>query len=175
MDYDEMQSDGGGGQSPEPHQDDFLDDVADEIDNWERERSQTPVYDTDKVGKPRKRLIKKVAGDGGKESGTASFVEPELVDDYEEEEEEEEDYGGFDREGSGDEGKKRKKFGMEKGKKKFSSKGEKKFGGKSGSGSKSGLMKKGMMYSGKLVSGKDDGEVKEMWDTIAGGDSEVFI
>jgi hypothetical protein len=27
----------------------------------------------------------------------------------------------------------------------------------------------------KLVSGKDDGEVKEMWDTIAGGDSEVLL
>lgn len=29
------------------------------------------------------------------------------------------------------------------------------------------------MYSGKLA-GKEDGEVKEMWDTIAGGDSEVL-
>ena len=47
-------------------------------------------------------------------------------------------------------------------------KGEQRFG--SGDGSKFGGSKKG--FGGKA--GKDhDGEVKEMWDTIAGGDSEV--
>uniref|UniRef100_A0A6N2KR63 TFIIS N-terminal domain-containing protein n=1 Tax=Salix viminalis TaxID=40686 RepID=A0A6N2KR63_SALVM len=160
MDYDEMQSDGGG-QSPEPHQNNILDELEDDIDNWERGRSQTPVYDTDKVGKPRKRLVKK-GGDSGKESGSGSYVPPELVDDYEE------DYVGFEREESVGEGKNTKRFAKDKERTKFS-KGENKFGGKGGSGSKLGL-KKGMET--KLVAGKDDGEVKEMWDTIAGDDSE---
>ncbi|KAJ6705909.1 PROTEIN IWS1-like protein 1 [Salix purpurea] len=160
MDYDEIQSDGGG-QSPEPHQNDILDELEDDIDNWQRDRSQTPVYDTDKVGKPRKRLIKK-GGDSSRESGSSSYVPPEFVDDYEE------DYGGFEREGSVREGNFTNKFAKEKERKKFS-KGEKKIGGKGGSESKLGL-NKGMPT--KLVSGKDDGEVKEMWDTIAGGDSE---
>ena len=162
MDYDEMQSDGGG-QSPEPHHNHILDELEDDIENWERGRSQTPVYDTDKVGKPRKRLVKK-GGDSGKESGSGSYVQPELVDDYEE------DYVGFEKEESAGEGKYAKKFAKDKDRTKFS-KGENKFGGK-GSGSKSGL-KKGTAT--KLVAGKDDGEVKEMWDTIAGGDSEVLI
>lgn len=96
---------------------------------------------------------------------------PELVDEDED--------GEFGRDYAM-EAKKRKKLGKEgsgsigKDRKKFS-KGEKKYssnGGKGGSSSKSGLMKKGM-YSGKLA-GKEDGEVKEMWDTIAGGDSEVL-
>ena len=163
MDYDEIQSDGGG-QSPEPHQNDILDELEDDIDNWQRERSQTPVYDTDKVGKPRKRLVKK-GGDSRRESGSSSYVPPEFVDDYEE------DYGGFEREGSVREGNFTKKFAKDKERKKFS-KGEKKIGGKGGSESKLGL-NKGMPT--KLVSGKDDGEVKEMWDTIAGGDSEVLF
>ncbi|KAJ6388994.1 hypothetical protein OIU77_027365 [Salix suchowensis] len=62
----------------------------------------------------------------------------------------------------------RRNLRRKKERKKFS-KGEKKIGGKGGSESKLGL-NKGMPT--KLVSGKDDGEVKEMWDTIAGGDSE---
>lgn len=166
MDYDEMQSDGG--QSPEPHHDDFLEDDVDGWGEQARERSQTPVYDVDKVGKPRKRLVKKSdSGMGTKEN----FVVPELVDEDED--------GEFGRDYAM-EAKKRKKLGKEgsgsigKDRKKFS-KGEKKYssnGGKGGSSSKSGLMKKGM-YSGKLA-GKEDGEVKEMWDTIAGGDSEVL-
>ncbi|CAK7356053.1 unnamed protein product [Dovyalis caffra] len=160
VDYDEIQSDDGG-QSPEPHQNRILDELEDDIDNWERQRSQTPVYDTDKVGKPRKRLVKK-GGDSGKESGSSNYVPPELVDDYEE------DYGGFEREGSVGDGKYTKKFAKDKERKKFG-RGEKKFGGKGSSGSKPGL-KKGITT--KLVAGKDDGEVKEMWDTIAGGDSE---
>ncbi|XP_012085950.2 protein IWS1 homolog 1 [Jatropha curcas] len=164
MDYDDIQSDGG--QSPEPHQDDL---VEDDVDGWgeqERERSQTPVYDNDKVEKPRKRLVKK-SNSGMGEKG--SFVVPELVDEDEEE--------GFGREYAM-EGKKRKKLGKEgagssgKERKKVI-KGDKKYGnsgGKGASHSKSGLLKKGM-YSEKLA-GKEDGEVKEMWDTIAGGDSE---
>ncbi|KAK7366996.1 hypothetical protein VNO80_09001 [Phaseolus coccineus] len=153
MDYDDVQSDRE--PSPEPrHQlDDYEDDVNGE---WRgRDRSQTPVYDNDAArSKPRKRLIKK--SDAGKQS-----VAPELED------EEEEGYvpeARFDEE----DGRKRKK-GKEvgSGKKEKRLKGEQRFG--SGGGSKFGGSKKG--FGGKA--GKDhDGEVKEMWDTIAGGDSE---
>ncbi|XP_037495763.1 protein IWS1 homolog 1-like [Jatropha curcas] len=93
-----------------------------------------------------------------------SFVVPELAVEDEEE--------GFGRKYA-TEGKKRKKVSGKERKK--VSKGEKKYGisgGEEGSHSKSGLMKKGM-YSEKLA-GKEDGEVKGMWDTIAGGDSEVL-
>ncbi|EEF42453.1 protein IWS1 homolog 1 [Ricinus communis] len=145
MDYDDIQS-------PEPQQQEDL--LEDDVDGWgeqERERSQTPVYNNnDKVEKPRKRLVKK-SNSGIGEKG--HFVVPELVD------EDEVDDEGF--------GRKRKTFGKdfhEKSKKKFS-KGEKKYsssGGKGGSSSK---------LKGKMAR-KEDGEVKEMWDTIAGGDSE---
>lgn len=170
MDFDDVQSDGE--PSPEPnHQDDaLLDDYEDEdAGDWRRrERSQTPVYDTDpSKSKPRKRLIKK--SDGGKQS-----VAPELEDEVAEED----DDGGvparFARDGS-EEGMKRKK-GKEggSGKKEKRHKGEKRFGSGGGGkiGSKFGGSKKG--FGGK--GGKDhDGEVKEMWDTIAGGDSEVLL
>ncbi|XVF13694.1 hypothetical protein REPUB_Repub08aG0229900 [Reevesia pubescens] len=93
MDYDDIQSDPG---SPEPRQD-LIDDVEDDMEDWgERERSQTPVYDTDKVGKPRKRLVKK-GGSIGKESMDA----PELLDEDEE--------ANFGWEGSESDAKKRKK------------------------------------------------------------------
>ncbi|XP_039069240.1 protein IWS1 homolog 1-like [Hibiscus syriacus] len=93
MDFEDFQSDPG---SPEPRKD-HLDDLEDDMEDWgQRERSQTPVYDTDKVGKPRKRLVKK-GGSTGKESMGA----PELLD--------EDDESNFQREGSESEAKKRKK------------------------------------------------------------------
>ncbi|MFQ6625170.1 hypothetical protein Gotur_003454, partial [Gossypium turneri] len=93
VDYDDIQSDPG---SPEPRQD-LLDDFEEDVENWgQRERSQTPAYDTDKVGKPRKRLVKK-GGSTGKESMDA----PELLDEGEE--------GNFWRGGSDSDAKKRKK------------------------------------------------------------------
>ncbi|XWS49501.1 hypothetical protein CRYUN_Cryun12cG0008500 [Craigia yunnanensis] len=93
MDYDDIQSDPG---SPEPRQD-LLDDMEDDMEDWgQRERSQTPVYDTDKVGKPRKRLVKK-GGSMGKESMDA----PDLLDEDEE--------ANFGREGSEWDAKKMKK------------------------------------------------------------------
>ncbi|CAN0908015.1 Protein IWS1 homolog 1 [Linum grandiflorum] len=151
MDYDDIPSDGG--QSPGVHhgaEDHFLDEDF-------NDGSRTPVYD--KASKPRKRLVKK-SGGGERDSYDAPA---ELLDDYD-------DRQG--RDGSS-EGKKRKKFGKDligssgKERKRFSS-GESQYGtsSKSGGGSKRG------MYSERLVAGKDDGEVKEMWDTIAGGDSE---
>ncbi|OWM88245.1 protein IWS1 homolog 1 isoform X2 [Punica granatum] len=172
MDYDDMPSDREPTPEPQPQPDHFLDDnLEDDIgeeDNWRgRDRSQTPAYDTDpsaSKSKPRKRLIKKnVEADEG---GGASFRDFE---------DESEGYGGiggaeqFAREGSEEERRIKRKKSMEaaagKKEKRHKSGGEKK------SGSKSGFLKRGMGSSGK-VSRDRDGEVKEMWDTIAGGDSE---
>lgn len=158
MDYDDMQSDRE--PSPEPNQQGLLDDFEEGGDDWRgRDRSQTPVYDTDPKAKPRKRLVKK--GDTGKQP-----VAPELYDD-----DEEDNVPRFAREGSEDgDGRKRRK-----GKEGGNGKKEKrhKFGSSSSGGGKSGSkFKKG--FAGKA--GKDDdGEVKELWDTIAGGDSEVEL
>ncbi|GLT28782.1 hypothetical protein SLA2020_036890 [Shorea laevis] len=137
MDYDDIRSDHG---SPEPQQD-LLDDVEDDVGDWgRRERSQTPVYDTDKVGKPRKRLVKK--GSMGNESVGVS----DLVD-----EEEENFVGDFVRgEESESEGKKRKKW--KEGKKEKRDKGEKKY---AHSGEKGRLSK----------SGKSE-EMNEMWQWV---------
>ena len=156
MDYDDFQSD----QSPEPdrHGHDLLDD-DNEDGNWRaRERSQTPVHGGDASGskaKPRKRLIKK-SQHAGKDAA------PEFAD-----EDEEDDIGGFVRDGSDG---KRKKLSGGSGKKEKRPKGDK-YGGKGG-GSSSRLSKRG--FADKAARDQD-GEVKEMWDTIAGGDSEVFV
>ncbi|KAK8537858.1 hypothetical protein V6N13_096342 [Hibiscus sabdariffa] len=113
MDYEDFQSDPG---SPEPRHDP-LDDLEDDMEDWgQRERSQTPVYDTDKVGKPRKRLVKK-GGSTGKESMDA----PGLLD--------EDDESNFKRGGSESDAKKRKKEKRH---------GEKNYGG----GSEKGTVKK---------------------------------
>ncbi|KAF5729740.1 protein IWS1 [Tripterygium wilfordii] len=155
MDFDDIQSDRE--QSSEPHQQDLFDDVEDNVDDWDnRERSPTPVYDTDKV-KPRKRLIKKSTMGDDSEPPSHLF---------------EEDFGReFSREGSESLEKKRKKkreAGDGNVKKEKRHKFEEYAGsGGKGSGSKSGLSKKHMM-SGR----SKDHDVKEMWDTIAGGDSE---
>ncbi|TYJ06266.1 hypothetical protein E1A91_A12G221700v1 [Gossypium mustelinum] len=89
MDFDDFQSDPG---SPEPPQD-----LLDDLEDWgQQERSQTPVYDTDKVGKPRKRLVKK-----GGSTGKESMVARELLDEDEE--------SNFGREGSESDAKRSKK------------------------------------------------------------------
>ncbi|TYG42312.1 hypothetical protein ES288_D12G246300v1 [Gossypium darwinii] len=89
MDFDDFQSDPG---SPEPPQD-----LLDDLEDWgQQERPQTPVYDTDKVGKPRKRLVKK-----GGSTGKESMVAPELLD--------EDEGSNFGREGSESDAKKSKK------------------------------------------------------------------
>ncbi|XP_021277345.1 protein IWS1 homolog 1 isoform X2 [Herrania umbratica] len=109
MDYEDIQSDPG---SPEPRRD-LLDDVEDDMEDWgRRERSQTPVYDTDKVGKPRKRLVKK-GGSMGKESMDA----PELLDEDED--------ANFGREGSESDARKRKKKEKRLKEKKYGGGGEK--------------------------------------------------
>ncbi|XP_059656901.1 protein IWS1 homolog 1 [Cornus florida] len=139
--------------------DDNLDDEDD--DAWRRrERSPTPVYnDTDSKAKPRKRLIKKSAAvestpDFGIDDDEATAIVGGDSDD--------------DRWSS--EGGKRKKFskdGVGSGSKK---KDKKLKLDKAGSKFK---LKKSTGYSGGRSKDHDgDPEVKEMWDTIAGGDSE---
>jgi transcription factor SPN1 len=151
MDYDGEQSDRE--QSPEPRQG-FLEDDEDEGE-WQRERSETPVYDAEASSmkaKPRKRLIKK-----GDPVSAKEIVTPSLVD--EDEDEDEEDFERNSKKWK--EGKSGGKETRHKGEKRgFSSVGKSDYGRSS--------------KRGGFSSGKDrDGEVKEMWDTIAGGDSEV--
>ncbi|XP_030945511.1 protein IWS1 homolog 1 [Quercus lobata] len=168
MDFDDVQSDRE--QSPEPRGQDLLDD--DDEENWQqRERSETPVYDEAslKTGKPRKRLVKK-SGDTAKE-----IVAPSLIDEDEDEddglglrnlvgEEEDDDFERKRKKGKESSGKKEKRHSKGGERRGFSSSSS------SGKGKGGGDSKRGFS-SGK--SGKDhDGEVKEMWDTIAGGDSE---
>ncbi|KAL0553079.1 hypothetical protein IC582_006965 [Cucumis melo] len=153
MDFDHIQSDGE--QSPEPYNPDEL--LDEDIGDWAgRQRSQTPVYDAEEPqARPRKRLIKKsLAGKGS--------VASNLDDDYDDARDFTPDQ--FVRDGS--EERKRKK-GISSGKKEKRFKGDKKFG--SGSGGKSRLSKKA--FSGKGMKDQD-GDVKEMWETIAGGGSD---
>ncbi|KAK1272124.1 hypothetical protein QJS04_geneDACA021602 [Acorus gramineus] len=132
--------------SPEP-EDPSLDD---EDDDWRRERSVTPVFDASaspeaaaSAGKVRKRLVKK---SDRRESSTGGF------DDYMDDSE-------------GEQTKKRKSAGLSSGggKKERRLKGEKRFGrGSNGGG-------------GRYGYGNDDegeSEIQEMWNTIAGNDSE---
>lgn len=164
MDYDDIQSDRD--RSPEPNQH-LLDDL-DEDDGWRggRERSQTPVHDADasaSKSKPRKRLIKK------SHAARDEVPAPDFVDDVEDG-----DVEAFVRDDS--EAKRKKLGGSGSGKKEKKHKGEKKLGsGKIGSSSRlssSSSSKRG--FSDKAARDQD-GEVKEMWDTIAGGDSEVNL
>jgi transcription factor SPN1 len=119
---------------------------------WQRERSETPVYDAEASSmkaKPMKRLIKKGDPVSAKEIET-----PNLVD-------EDEDEDDFERNSKkskeGNSGGKKENKGEKRG---FSSVGKSDYGRPS--------------KRGGFSSWKDrDGEVKEMWDTIAGGDSEV--
>ncbi|XP_022878553.1 protein IWS1 homolog 1-like [Olea europaea var. sylvestris] len=141
---------------------DILEDGNDDgwYNNDQRERSPTPVYNDSKA-KPRKRLIKKSSSTPGKDSGFSDFG-------IEDDEggvrrgfgvEEDDDVEGIVRDDYSDDGGKRKR---EKGKKRISDekkrKGEKKFK----------LRKSG----GTSRDYEADPEVKEMWETIAGGDSE---
>ncbi|CAI9095302.1 OLC1v1031223C1 [Oldenlandia corymbosa var. corymbosa] len=163
MNYDDLNSDP---EPQEPNQNDLLDDNFDDENDggWNREPSPaTPVHDDFKA-KPRKRLIKKsgaseLAPDDygvGMDDDVADFVRDES-----------EDGGRLPSSSSGGgSGIKRKKFGKEisggerrKEKKRSEGKGEKKF-----KASKAG--------GGRSRDREGDREMKEMWETVAGGDSE---
>ncbi|KAG7011365.1 Protein IWS1-like 1, partial [Cucurbita argyrosperma subsp. argyrosperma] len=154
MDFDHIQSDGE--QSPEPYNPDEL--LDEDIGDWGgRQRSQTPVYDAEEPqARPRKRLIKKSLA--GKET-----VPSNLVDDYDDARDFSADQ--FVREGSEE---RKRKRAISSGKKEKRFKVDNKFGSSS-SGGKSRLSKKA--FSGKGMKDQD-GDVKEMWETIAGGASD---
>ncbi|CBI32360.3 hypothetical protein VitviT2T_009337 [Vitis vinifera] len=151
MDFDEVQSDREVEDQGHLLQDDIPDDND---DDWRRrERSPTPVYGDDSgfsKSKPRKRLVKKSAKESplhypgiDEDDSPAAFQGDVDEDDF------------LRKRKDIDSGSKRKekKLRLEKKDKGF----------------KSGL-KKGMSRRSKDQDG--DAEVKELWDTIAGGDSE---
>lgn len=156
MDFDEPQSEGEGPSTSLREEYLTLDDDA--LDWRDRDRSQTPVHDSDKgSGKPRKRLVKK--------SGKESIPDFPLDDDVDEAAADYvRDYGS-DGEPSSSQKRKKVDGGSRKKEKRFKS--EKRHGkGEWKGGSKSGSLK------GKSKHQDGDPDVKEMWDTIAGGDSE---
>ncbi|KAG1339234.1 protein IWS1 [Cocos nucifera] len=151
-------------QEPSPEPGYPVDDYEEE--DWRRERSPTPVLDSavdeDKVGKPRKRLVKKDAKESYQDhSGSPLAAIPgEGLDDWEEEEassskKRKASYPlKMGKEGSGK---------KEKRKSSSSSKMERSTGKVSKAGSRG--------YEGSRDQGGDP-EIKELWDTIAGGGSE---
>lgn len=171
MDYDDdMNSD----QEAQGQDHNLLDDNF-EDEGWNRDRSPTPVHD-DYKSKPRKRLIKKSSA---ADSGADFNLGDEDDGNYGAEEDDnlagivrdESDDGGAPSSSSGG-GAKRKKFGKDssggerrKEKKRREGKGDKKFK----------LRKMGTSGSGKSSNQEGDPEMKEMWDTIAGDNSEVAV
>lgn len=163
MDYnDDMNSD----QEAQGQDHNLLDDNF-EDEGWNRDRSPTPVHD-DFKSKPRKRLIKKSsAADSGAEFNLGDEDDDNLAGIVRDES----DDGGAPSSSSGG-GAKRKKFGKDssggerrKEKKRREGKGDKKFK----------LRKMGTSGSGKSSNQEGDPEMKEMWDTIAGDNSEVAV
>ncbi|KAL8254450.1 hypothetical protein R6Q59_032671 [Mikania micrantha] len=167
MDYDDgFQSDHGDDNNNQDQHllDDNLEDELEDND-WQsnrRARSPTPVFnDSDSKSRPRKRLIKKSTAE-------------ESVPDFGMDDDVEDVVAAFVRDDSDSGGGKRKKFSGDSGsgkkrEKKFSSS---KFSDRGGrSSDKGGSKFKG---NGKRSghSGRVDAEVKEMWETVAGGDSE---
>ncbi|XP_076910986.1 protein IWS1 homolog 1-like [Bidens hawaiensis] len=155
MDFDD------GFQSDHDNNNDNLEDEVDDNNDW-----QAPVFDdSDSTSRPRKRLIKKSTAE-------------EAVPDFGMDDDVEDDVAAFVRDES-DGGGKRKKVsgdgGSASGKKMEKKFNSSKFSDKGGrSGEKGGSKFKGSGSSSKRSgrSGGHDAEVKEMWDTIAGGDSE---
>ncbi|CAK9173460.1 unnamed protein product [Ilex paraguariensis] len=178
MDYDEVQSDQEPLDDPRPNLlDDNLDDDDDD-DVWRsqrrEERSPTPVYnDSDLKSKPRKRLIKKATSskdttedfdidDNHNFDGDYNDDVPGLVRD---------DSDGDGVTSSGGGGGKRKKIGKDNAGKKREKKLKLKHGAVMGE-KKYKVRKNGGYPGGRSRDHEGDPEVKEMWDTIAGGDSE---
>ncbi|GAB2285027.1 Transcription factor iws1 [Dionaea muscipula] len=175
MDYDDMQSD------EEQPRDDLVDDDDLQLENdndgggsdWRQERSPTPIYNeaegSDPRSKGRKRLVKK--------SDKSNSIPPEL-NDFEDDDVGEDGFGGdptsLVRDES-DEGQyssgllKRKIKGVKDGSERRR-KEKKMRRDKDGGGGGKDMPKLTM----KRRKGGDDGdpEMKELWDTIAGGDSE---
>lgn len=159
MDFDDVQSDDDDNQ-PRPREDIIDDDVPgfdDEEENWGQEQSP---FQQDAKGKGRKRLVKK--GDAG------SSAPPEF-NDFADEDEDGHDASGY---GSMPEdesaSRKRKSKGLVKeGKRKDKKLRKDKYS--------DGGREKGKLTLRRKKGGEDhdgDPEMKEMWDAVAGGDSE---
>ncbi|XP_071701962.1 protein IWS1 homolog 1-like [Rutidosis leptorrhynchoides] len=178
MDYDDgFQSDHGddndNNNNDEQHHQLFDDNLEDEIDDtdWQSNRESTPVFnESDSKSKPRKRLIKKSTADEPSpgfpvdddvEDEMAAFVRD---DEY--------SGGGGKRKFSGDGGSGSKRKEKKSSFSKFSEKAGRGGSEKSGMKFKGSSGSKRSGRSGGGGGGGDDAEVKEMWDTIAGGDSE---
>jgi transcription factor SPN1 len=147
--------------SPEPY-----DDLEDDLGDWTRDRSPTPVHDSGagSSSKPRKRLLKKggggdVPGDDGLEDWGLEDADAELA--AAKQGKGSSALRDLARGGSGKEKKRRRED----------------------DGRDSGMVREKRGFSGGKDSGgggghrdqDDDGEreIRELWDTIAGGDSEV--
>ncbi|CAN4097851.1 unnamed protein product [Withania somnifera] len=158
--------------SDNEQQEHLLGDNLDDDDAWDQrqqERSPTPVYDDPYKSKPRKRLVKKSSAREntpdigiGYDDAYGAAADDDMAGIVRDES----DGGGPSSSSAG--GGKRKRFGMEfseekRKEKKRREKGEKKFKLRNNGG-----------YSGgsRLKDQEGDQEMKEMWDTIAGGDSE---
>ncbi|KAK6947361.1 Transcription factor IIS, N-terminal [Dillenia turbinata] len=162
MDFDHIQSDG----EPEQHQHDLLDD--EDVGDWrQRDRSPTPVHDFDdssSKSKPRKRLIKKSVGSSNQDS---SSVPNDFIDDFDDQP----SFAHDEYDPSSSSLLSKRKFSMKESdggsrkKKDKKGKSERRHEGKGSSSSKFGMSSRGKDHEG-------DPEMKEMWDTIAGGDSE---
>uniref|UniRef100_A0A7N0TYU6 TFIIS N-terminal domain-containing protein n=2 Tax=Kalanchoe fedtschenkoi TaxID=63787 RepID=A0A7N0TYU6_KALFE len=155
IDFDDQPSDDGG-RSPEPLREDDL--VLDDDDEEEEERSRTPLFDPDKAtARPRKRLVKKGGVDDGVGLGFGL---------------EDEDGGEYNPDGGEREyfNQKRKAYEREGGE--SSRKNEERFKGDRDRGK--GVVRRGMVKksspSGK--GGRSRVDETEMWNTVAGGDSE---
>lgn len=144
--------------SPEPA--DPIDDDDNEED-WRRDRSPTPVLvsmSEGKSGKPRKRLVKQ----SERESSPAPAFEDGGLDDWdgiEEPSSKKKSYILSGNKGNGGSGKKVKRKSLSS-----SSSIEDRLAGKGGKGSK-----------GNSGGSSADPIMEEMWNTIAGNDSEVCL
>ncbi|XP_078428522.1 transcription elongation factor (TFIIS) family protein [Wolffia australiana] len=137
---------------PSPEADFHLND--DDADgDWGRERSATPVHSSPK-GKPRKRLVKK-SGRGSSPVPAANALAVDDLDDWEDEP------SSSKRRKSSSSSKEDYEDSAKKGKGK--SKPERMSGKHSKTGDKS--------YDGYRDQGRDS-EINEMWNTVAGADSE---
>ncbi|KFK44957.1 hypothetical protein AALP_AA1G325500 [Arabis alpina] len=144
MDFDE---DFGNDREPstEPVQD-FEENLADDIEDWEGEGSRTPVYDNDKVAKPRKRLVKKASSVGKETIDVPELIDEDVEDGEFDEFMEGRGGGGSSRDYDDKVGRKRKK--------------EKERSSSGGNG------KEKKYKSSGRVERKSD-EINEMWDSIA--------
>lgn len=150
MDFDEdIPSDG-----DEPQQY-LLDDEDDAVDD-QRERSTTPVYNDSKA-MPRKRLIKKFSSDGVSGPVDLGLEDDEVGGDYGGNED---NRAGMAKESDIDGGYRKKERGEKR------KNVEKKQKGESGE-------KHRRNGGGRMRDVEADPETKEMWETVAGGDSEV--